>query len=157
MSPAHEHAAPSELTALTPGSDNFGHLLWETSERWTALAEPQLSDTQLSFASTGVLGSISAFPGITASRLARHGFKTQQALSQVTARLERLGYIERRVGRGRGVGLHITEAGERALADGMAIEDHVEGHARELLGEELYADLKECLRKARAVFTDAAD
>ena len=106
MSSAHKHRAPAEPADLTPGSDNLGHLLWETSERWNALAEPQLSlsDIQLSFASSGVLGRISAVPGITASRLARDGFKTQQALSQVTGRLERLGYIERRVGRGRGVG-----------------------------------------------------
>jgi DNA-binding MarR family transcriptional regulator len=139
-----------------PGSDNVGHLLWEASVRWTALAEAQLSDTQLSFASTGVLGHISAFPGITASTLAREGFKTQQAASQVTGRLERLGYIERRVGRGRGVGLYITKAGERALAEGMAIEEQLEGRAREVLGEQLYTTLKECLRQARAAFTDAA-
>jgi DNA-binding MarR family transcriptional regulator len=140
-----------------PGSDNIGHLLWEASVRWTALAEPQLSDTQLSFPSTGVLGRIAAFPGITGSTLAREGFKTQQAISQVTGRLERLGYVERRVGQGRGVGLYITAAGERALAAGMAIEERLEGQARELLGEQLYTELKESLRQARAAFTDAAD
>jgi DNA-binding MarR family transcriptional regulator len=140
-----------------PGSDNFGHLLWEASVRWMALAEPQFSDTQLSFPSTGVLGYISAFPGITASLLAREAFKTQQAISQVTGRLERLGYVERRVGPGRGVGLYITQDGERALAEGMAIEERLEGKAREVLGEELYTELKESLRQARAAFTDAAD
>jgi DNA-binding MarR family transcriptional regulator len=157
MSAAREQPTPAEMADLTPGADNFGHLLWETSVRWMALAEPQLSDTQLSFPSIGVLGRISAFPGITASTLAREGFKTQQALSQVTGRLERLGYVERRVGAGRGVGLYITKAGERALAEGMGIEDSLELKARELLGEELYTDLKDCLRQARAAFTEAAD
>jgi DNA-binding MarR family transcriptional regulator len=140
-----------------PGSDNVGHLLWETSVRWTALAETQLSGTQLSFQSIGVLGRISVFPGITASSLAREGFKTQQALSQVTGRLERLGYVERHVGLGRGVGLYMTEAGERALAEGMAIEERLEIQAREVLGDQLYSELKESLRQARTAFIDAAD
>jgi DNA-binding MarR family transcriptional regulator len=140
-----------------PGSDNIGHLLWETSVRWTALGETQLSGTQLSFPSIGVLGRISVLPGITASTLAREGFKTQQAISQVTGRLERLGYVERRVGRGRGVGLYITKAGEHALADGMAIEERLEAQAREVLGGELYTELKENLRQARTAFIDVSE
>ena len=157
MSTPREQPTAAEMADLTPGTDNFGHLLWEASARWMALSEPQLSDTQLSFASTGVLGRISVFPGITASTLAREGFKTQQAISQVSGRLERLGYIERRIGQGRGVGLHITPAGGRALAEGMAIEDRLEEKAREVLGDQLYAELKERLRQARTAFTDALE
>jgi DNA-binding MarR family transcriptional regulator len=147
----------SILLVTIPGSDNIGHLLWEASVRWTAIGETQLSGTQLSFPSIGVLGRISALPGSTASTLAREGFKTQQAISQVTGRLERLGYIERRVGLGRGVWLYITEAGERALAEGMAIEERLEAQAREVLGEELYTELKENLRQARAAFIEVAE
>ncbi len=144
-----------ERFADAPGSDNFGHLLWETSARWMALSEPRLAPTQLTFASAGALARIAASPGVTASALARGAFKTQQAISQVTGRLERLGYVERRVGHGRGVGLHITPAGERALAEEMAIEQAMEQEAREVLGEELYAGIKERLLLARAAIADA--
>lgn len=122
--------------------------------RWTAFAESQLSDTQLRPASTGVLGKIDVNPGITASELARGSFTTQQAVSQVTSRLERLGYIERRVGRGRGVGLHTTKAGKRALAEGLAQEQALERQARTVLGDELYSELKARLRQARAAIAD---
>ncbi len=144
-----------EPFADTPGSDNFGHMLWETSVRWMALSEPRLAGTQLTFASAGALARIAANPGITASALARGAFKTQQAISQVTGRLERLGYVERRVGHGRGVGLQITAAGERALAEEMAIEQTMEQEARALLGDELYTELKDRLRLARAAIADA--
>jgi DNA-binding MarR family transcriptional regulator len=137
-----------------PGSDNFGHLLWETSARWRAFSEPRLANTQLTFASAGTLARIATSPGITASALAREAFKTQQAISQVTGRLERLGYVERRVGGGRGVGLHITAAGERALAQEMEIEAEMEQEARALLGGELYTELKERLLLARAAIAD---
>ncbi len=154
MSMANNRPHIDEAFADAPGSDNFGHLLWETSVRWMALSEPLLAGTQLTFASGGALSKIAACPGITASELARGAFKTQQAISQVTGRLERLGYIERRVGQGRGVGLHITAVGERALAEGMAIEEAMEQEARRLLGEQLYGELKERLRLARAAIAD---
>lgn len=92
----------------------------------TLLAEPLLDDIQLSLASMGALERIAANPGITASELARQAFKTQQAVSQVTARLERLGYVERRLGSGRGVGLHVTARGREALADGAAREAEID-------------------------------
>ncbi len=143
------------FSADAPGSDNFGHLLWEISARWAARSEPRLASTQLTFASAGALARIATSPGITASALAREAFKTQQAISQVTGRLERLGYVERRVGGGRGVGLHITAAGERALAEEIAIEAMMEQEARTLLGAALYAELKERLLLARDAIADA--
>ncbi len=143
------------FSADAAGSDNFGHLLWEMSARWVARSEPRLADTQLTFASAGALARIAASPGITASALAREVFKTQQAISQVTGRLERLGYVDRRVGGGRGVGLHITAAGKRALAEEMAIEATMEQEARTLLGAALYAELKQRLLLARAAIADA--
>jgi DNA-binding MarR family transcriptional regulator len=158
MSAANKHSTAEQVVVASPGSDNLGHLLWETLARWTGFAEPELADTQLTPASTGTLGRIERLPGITASELARQSFKTQQAISQVTGRLERLGYIERSVGRGRGVGLYITESGKRALAEGLATEDRIEQQARLLLGEELYAELKHRLRQARdAIATADAD
>jgi DNA-binding MarR family transcriptional regulator len=84
------------------------------------LAEPLLADIQLSLASMGALERIAAYPGITASELARQAFKTQQAVSQVTSRLERLGYVERRLGPGRVRRRQRTRGRDRCAAPGDA-------------------------------------
>lgn len=150
-------AALRDAMIEAPGRENLGHLLWETTTHWLAFTEPALEGTHLGPSSTGTLGTISACPGITASELSRHAGKTQQAVSQMTGRLERLGYIERRVGRGRGVGLHVTPAGERALTEGLALEDTIEQQARTLFGEELYAQLKARLLQARDLLIAASE
>jgi DNA-binding MarR family transcriptional regulator len=140
-----------------PGRDRVNHLLWETSLRAYAFSEPVLADMQLSLPSIGALETISEFPGITASELARHVFKTQQAVSQVTGRLERLGYIERSVGRGRGVGLRITKLGSEALAAGIAGEQAVELRLEELLGSDLFEALRAHLQEARDRLTEVTE
>jgi DNA-binding MarR family transcriptional regulator len=111
--------------------------------------------TPLSQAAIGALTKIAAEPGITASGLARSGFKTQQAASQITGRLERHGFIERRLGPGRGVGLHITPAGEQAVTDGLASEREVERQLESLIGSERYEALREHLIELRRAFVDA--
>jgi DNA-binding MarR family transcriptional regulator len=141
----------------TPGRDRVNHLLWETSLRAYAFSEPVLADMQLSLPSIGALETISEFPGITASELARRVFKTQQAVSQVTARLERLGYVERSVGNGRGVGLTITAQGSEALATGIAGEEAVEERLEELLGSDLFRELRTRLQEARDRLTEATE
>lgn len=140
-----------------PGSERIGHLLWETSARVRMLAEPPLADLQLSLPSVGALEVIAAEPGITASELARMACKTQQALSQVTGRLERLGYIERRLGVGRGVGLHVTAAGRRALADGTACEAATDAQLLALLGADDAERLRALLRRLREALVALTD
>lgn len=140
-----------------PGSERIGHLLWETWARVVLLAEPLLADLQLSLASVGALERIAAEPGITASELARQAFKTQQAVSQVTSRLERLGYIERRLGAGRGVGLHVTAAGRRALADGTAREAAIDAQLLALLGADDAEELRALLRRLREALIAVMD
>ncbi len=92
---------------------------------------------------------IATWPGSTVAELSRRTPKTPQAISQVVARLERLGYVERRLGPGRGVGLYITEAGKTAQAEGHLREDRLEERMRELLGEQLHAELERSLDQAR--------
>jgi DNA-binding MarR family transcriptional regulator len=140
-----------------PGSDHIGHLLWETSARVLLLAEPLLADIQLSLASMGALERIAAYPGITASELARQAFKTQQAVSQVTSRLERLSYIERRLGPGRGVGLHATELGRAALADGRAREAEIDARLQAMLGVDDAEQLRGLLRRLREALVPVTD
>lgn len=144
----HQSPTSAEVSQL-PGSQRIGHLLWETSARVTLWADPLLADLQLSLASVGVLEGIAAFPGITASELARHAFKTQQAVSQVTSRLERLGYIERRLGPGRGVGLHVTRLGQAALADGGTREAELDARLQGMLGAGDAEQLRALLRRLR--------
>ena len=143
--------------AALPGSQRIGHLLWETSARVILLSEPLLDDIQLSLASMGALERIAAFPGITASELARQAFKTQQAVSQVTGRLERLGYVERRVGPGRGVGLHVTKLGDAALADGTAREAEIDATLQAMLGPEDARELRSLLTRLREGLIDATE
>lgn len=126
------------------------HLLWEAYTRMVVIAEQQFDASTLTMATTGTLDQIETWPGTTVAEMSRRTPKTQQAISQVVARLEKLGYIERRVGRGRGVELFLTEAGSDALASGRALELRLEQSLQELFGADLYEQLQSVLQQARA-------
>jgi DNA-binding MarR family transcriptional regulator len=128
----------------------LGHLLWEVSARTALLGEAELADTPLTLPSMGVLDQVGAEPGITIAEMSRRVPKTQQAISQVVARLEKLGYVERRLGSGRGVALYITDAGVRARAEGHSREDAFEQRLFDLVGEDHYEQLRALLEEARA-------
>jgi hypothetical protein len=64
--------------------------------RTSALGEAALADSPLTLPRLGLLESVSARPGITIAEIARRAPQTQQALSQIAARLDKLGFIERR-------------------------------------------------------------
>jgi DNA-binding MarR family transcriptional regulator len=113
------------------------------------------AQTPLSAAAIGALVKIAVHPGITASGLARQGFKTQQAASQISGRLERLGFVERRLGAGRGVGLYITAAGEQAVTDGLASELEVDGQLEALIGSKQFVALRDLLKDLRQALVDA--
>lgn len=126
------------------------HLLWETYTRMTLLAEEQFDAPDLTMATTGTLDLIGTWPGTTVAELSRRTPKTQQAISQLVAKLEKGGYVERRVGPGRGLGLYLTEAGAAARTAGNAVELELERRLQELFGAELYEQLREVLQQARA-------
>jgi DNA-binding MarR family transcriptional regulator len=127
------------------------HLLWEVSARTALLGEAALGGTPLTLPSIGVLDQIAAQPGITIAEIARRGPTSQQAISQLVARLERLGFVERRLAAGRGVALHVTPDGARAKAQGNAIEEALEARLEEALGRDRYARLRALLEETRAV------
>src|SRR5689334_17136791 len=86
------------------------HLLWAVSTRTSALGEAALATGPLTLAGLGLLENVNARPGITIAEISRRAPQSQQALSQIAARLETHRFIERRLvarGRGRGVGLHL--------------------------------------------------
>jgi DNA-binding MarR family transcriptional regulator len=120
----------------------------------TLLGDAEFAGSELTLPAIGALDMIATWPGSTVAELSRRTPKTPQAISQVVARLERLGYVERRLGAGRGVGLHITDAGSKARAEGHRREDLLEQRLRDALGEPLYADLEQLLDQARDRLSD---
>lgn len=117
--------------------------------RTAPIADREFAGSELTLSLAGTLDMIGLWPGITAAGMSRKGPSTQQAVSQLVVKLEKLGYVERRVGGRRGVGLFLTAAGERARADANRREDELEQRLREVLGGDVYAQLVEQLQIAR--------
>lgn len=111
--------------------------------------EAALASTSLSLPLNHLLDAVVAEPGVTVTEIARRLGKSQQAMSQAADRLVRLGYIERRVGVGRTVGLYATDAGRTASADGVRRELAAENRTREVLGIEQYNSLFALLESVR--------
>ena len=149
-----EPPIPAPDGALEPPlhhRDQLNDLLWETTTYIELMGEAALSGTPLTLASSGMLSAVLAEPGITVAEMSRRMPKTQQAISQVAARLEKLGLLERRVGSGRGVGLFVTEAGRAMAETGLERERELVSRLRELLGDERYDELSRLLGEARAI------
>ena len=153
-------AAPSEDTQ--PGADadqawahRLPHLLWETTARVELLQEAELADTPLTLASLGLLDVIAAHPGITVAEISRRMPRTQQSISQTIKRLEKLGYVERRLGPRRGVGLHVTPSGQRMHHEGTAREIRFVQRLENLLGSDSARELCAQLERARELLISA--
>lgn len=128
--------------------EHLGHLLWELSARVNVLAEAALAKTELSRPSHGMLDVIHATPGIAIAEIARVMPKTQQAVSQIVARLESLGLVERKLV-GRAIGLYLTPAGLKARNEGAAAELAFEKQLEAALGHDKYERLRKQLMDAR--------
>jgi DNA-binding MarR family transcriptional regulator len=137
-----------------PDDKRLGHLLWEVGARVSLLGEAALARTPLTPRMAGVLESIVADPGTSIAEISRRVPVSPQAVSQVAVRLEGLGYLERRSGeRGRGVALHITEAGEKALAEADQRKEALDREMAAALGEERHAELVRLLQEALPIVT----
>lgn len=112
------------------------HLLWAVSTRSSALAEVALADSPLTLPGLGLLENIDARPGITIAGITRRTPQTQQTVSQIAARLDKLGFIERKLMPGsRAIGLYLTPAGARARKSAHDAVEAVEGTLLTELGE----------------------
>lgn len=149
-------STPDALPDAPPDSDGdtLYDLLWQVTAYTHLMAESALADTPLTVASSSMLISVLREPGITVAEFARRIPKTQQTLSQVVARLEKLGFIERRLGSGRGVGLHLTDAGQEMARHALARDREITARLDELLGEERSAALVTLLAESRAILRD---
>src|ERR1700684_169069 len=99
------HTAPIAPLGPDPGASDgthyLGHLLWEVGARAGMIGEAEMAGTPLTLPSRGMLQLIGVEPGITISEIARRTPTSQQGVSQVISRLQKLGYVERRLGSGR--------------------------------------------------------
>lgn len=134
--------------------DRLTHLLWEVSTRTTLLGEASLAESPLTLAGVGILNRVVERPGITIAEIAREAPVSQQAVSQVVARLEKLGYVERRLASGRSIGLYATAAGVQGRDHGLVLEDGLEARLQEALGHDRYERLRALLDEARPIVTD---
>jgi DNA-binding MarR family transcriptional regulator len=137
-----------------PDRDRLGHLLWEVGARVSLLGEAALARTPLTSRMAGMLEAIVADPGTSIAEISRKVPVSPQAVSQVVVRLEGLGYLERRSGeRGRGVALHVTTAGEKALGEADERKEALNRELADALGEERHADLVRLLRETLPIVT----
>ncbi len=155
MTPQRAAAVPAPDPATLPGKDQLNDLLWEVTTYAELLGEGALADTPLTLASSGMLLTVLAEPGVTVAEVARRIPKSPQAISQVVARLEKLGLIERRLRAGRGVGLFVTPAGHDMAQTCLAREREHEATLRRLLGDERYETLQALLTECRAALREA--
>ena len=155
LEPVSTSARPeSPRTTSVPGADELNDLLWECAAYVELMGESALAGSSLTLASNGMLNTVQAEPGITIAEIARRKPKSQQAVSQVVARLEKLGLLQRRLGSGRGVGLHVTDAGREMAVTGAAREAELRVRLRELLGDDRYETLERLLGEARAILRE---
>jgi DNA-binding MarR family transcriptional regulator len=142
------------MLSLMAGQDELYNLLWRVASYSHLMGEEAFAGTQLTVASGSMLIAVLEQPGLTVAEFSRRIPKTQQTLSQVVARLEKLDLIERRLGPGRGVGLYLTEAGQQLAEEAVAREQAVNARLRELLGDDRVEALTELLRESHAILRE---
>lgn len=131
--------------------ERLASLLWEVSARVSALGEAALQTHSVSRATLGMLNVIHRHPGISAAEIARRLPVTQQSVSQLVTRLVRVGLVDRRVGPGRGFGLHLTAHGAKTRSAGDAADVTYERGLEDIFGTKRYEELRSMLRDANAV------
>lgn len=139
---------------MTQYNERLLHLLWEVFVRTSALGEAAIHATSLSRPGLGMLDITGANPGITVSEIARRLPVTQQSVSQIVARLEGLGLLERRLLGGRNIGLYLTETGARMRAAGDAADVAFERELEVALGPARYERFRKILLEAKEVVED---
>lgn len=143
---------------LDPPDDRWEHwlvhLLWSTSTRTSALAETVLAESPLTLAGLGLLENVNARPGITVAGIARRAPQTQQTLSQIASRLEKLGLVERKLVPGdRGIGLFLTAQGAEVRARAHEATEQFEQSMCAALGKARYERLVRLLEDAEATMS----
>ena len=153
--PRSDAASSPDGDAPFFGKDTLNDLLWQVTAYTHLMGEGALADTPLTVAASSMLIAVLEEPGMTVAEISRRIPKAQQTISSVVARLEKLGLIERRLGSGRGVGLHVTDTGREMAQVAVTHERELNARLRELLGEERSTALTELLRESHAILREA--
>lgn len=145
----------SDVEVQVFGRDELYDLLWQVTAYTHLVVETAFAGTPLTSTSSTMLIGVLQEPGVTVAEIARRLPKSQQAISQVVARLEKLCLIERRLGPGRGAGLYVTAAGRTLAQVAISHEEELNARMCELLGDDRSARLTKLLRESRAIFKEA--
>jgi DNA-binding MarR family transcriptional regulator len=138
-------------------ANRLSHLLWEVGGYSAALSEAALAGTALTPATAGVLDVIAANTGISIAEIARRLPTSAQGVSQLVSKLERSGYLERRLGeRGHGVALFLTESGEEARREADGRKTELEDELIAALGQRAYDQLVRSLARTRGPIAEMA-
>lgn len=140
-----------ELPVPATDSAMLSDLLWEVAAYVEVLGEAALADLPVTTATSGTLITIYGEPGVTIAEMARRKPRTQQAISQNVARLEKMGLIERRLGAGRGIGLHLTAEGRTMAEQCLDRERTADAQVLKLLGPANHEALRQLLRESRTL------
>ena len=139
-------------------SRRLSHLLWEVGAYSTLLSETALASTSLTPATAGALDVIAANPGTSIAEMARRLPTSAQGVSQLVAKLEALGFVERQLGeRGHGVALYVTESGEEARLEADERKRTLEEELSSALGQRDYDRLVQLLTRARPLLAGEAE
>ena len=138
-------------------AERLSHLLWEVGAHSAALSEAAYADTPLTPATAGVLDVIAANPGTSIAEMARRLPTSAQGVSQLVAKLEAIGYVERRLGdRGHGVALFVTKSGELARREADRYKSELEDQLASTLGQRGYEHLVRLLMRAGPLMAEMA-
>lgn len=88
---------------------------------------------------------IDANPGITQSSIGRMLRIQRSNMVPIITRLSDRGWIERKAGRGKMIGIYLSDAGVEAIPRIRAVSEQAEVHLREPIGKQAYDRLLETL------------
>jgi DNA-binding MarR family transcriptional regulator len=139
----------SEKVGAPQLTDLLRSRLREVSVLVEQRGEDALAGTSLTLPLNHLLDTVVAEPAVTVTEIARRLGKSQQAISLAADRLERLGFIERRIGSGRSIALHATEEGQVVSREGVQRELLSEATIRDALGQDRFDRLLSLLEDVR--------
>ena len=127
--------------------ETLGLLIKHIQHRNMRLLDEKLARIGISVIQWNALRTIERYPGSCMHRLAKLTFNSDQALGTLTARLLRLGLVERKPGHGR-INLHaLTPKGAHLLGEGRSIVQTVLAESFSPLNETECATLQNILSK----------
>lgn len=103
----------------------LGRAVKQAQYRQHRALDSALSAVGTTLAQWDALRAIGRLPGASGRELAAATFQSEQSFGALVGRLAAQGLVERRPGRGRRIGHHLTPSGEQVLAAGHRVADEV--------------------------------